>query len=113
MARELVLTAIGPVLTLPDTLERWNVRSESFTVLEKRREEKRREESLKGLPWLIPLHVVAGTGLTVWKRGEGLARQRGALARGYGTRGGFAREHGTAPAWGYRRGQFGGGGYRG
>ena len=45
MAREDVLTAIGPVLTLELTVERWNVRSESFT--DGKEERKGRKERLE------------------------------------------------------------------
>jgi hypothetical protein len=41
VAREEVETAIGPVLTLELTVERWNVRSESFTGGKERKEGKK------------------------------------------------------------------------
>jgi hypothetical protein len=39
---------MGPVLTFPDTLERWKVRSESFTGLRKGKERKGKGRKGKG-----------------------------------------------------------------
>jgi hypothetical protein len=47
VAREDVETAIGPVLALPETGERWNSREESFMVRKKERERKERKERIK------------------------------------------------------------------
>jgi hypothetical protein len=47
VAREDVLTAIGPVLALPDTGERWNVRSESFMGRKEEKERKKERERIK------------------------------------------------------------------
>jgi hypothetical protein len=54
-----VLTAIGPVLALELTVERWNVRSESFTGgKEGKKGRKERRERLEVLARFIPSHAI-------------------------------------------------------
>jgi hypothetical protein len=94
-----VLTAIGPVLTFPDTGERWKEREESF-IRGKKGKRKEREESLESLAGLVPCDSVTARSLTVGERGESLAGERRTLVRGYRTGLWFAGEHWAAPAGG-------------
>jgi hypothetical protein len=48
VARDDVLTGIGPVLTLLLTVERWNSREESFTGKKKGKKEERERKGKKG-----------------------------------------------------------------
>jgi hypothetical protein len=47
VAREEVLTAMGPVLALPETGERWNNREESFMGRKEGKERKKERERIK------------------------------------------------------------------
>jgi hypothetical protein len=55
---------MGPVLTFPDTGERWKEREESF-IRGKKGKRKEREESLESLAGLVPGDPVAACGLPI------------------------------------------------